>query len=593
MAKILRADASAASAWVELDLGSNEPEVWVTFKLRFDAAALALWTGSASGWFAQLFDPTHSFADDFLLIQGGQWQDALEIGGTPVADTWILCELRYVLDNGFGDIICEFFVDGSLLFSNTFPTFAGGEARYVRIGNDASPADPASVAYFDDILVGTTRGGSDLFADDFEDGTLAAWTSTSGDVSVIDDPYAPPPAPDVRFWEGAPWRFAVLDAATFQTITILDRVASQRSVHLRLNAPATAAGVVPSDDPEVNIAHTDDEPFLAEGTRILAGFRREGGTPPWVCRYMGVILQIQDTAVGDRLTSAYTAFDAWQELYKRPCRNGAGGLPGVNGLSFSGTDWDVVIATLLANTIAEDGPCRIDAGETYGGTAFYGGTVETVDAGAADFGVIQGTSVGEAWAQIVALGVADIVLTPIYDPANRPGYTHELNVYAQAGQVRNEALLRLGDTVSQMGRLEDGTQRANRIYAYAGSARTLTSGSPHDDSASITKYGVQIDQFFFPGQNVGGAVDALAEWQLLLRANGKTLVTCSPLPERGPLPFTGYYLGDRLPVWADRRFRKPIVGNSEDGYLRVYGIPLDISDDSIEVVSDLLLVAGA
>lgn len=395
---------------------------------------------------------------------------------------------------------------------------------------------------------------------------------------------------DPRFPQGPEWRFAVLDRSSFQTITILDRIAYSRTAQFRLGAPATATGTVPSDDPEVNLQHSDGDPYVEEGTRILYGFRREGGTPPWVPRFAGVILQVEDTGDTDRAVSHYTAFDAWQGLYQRPIRNGDGDLPGANGLSFTDTDIDVIIGTLLKNTIDEDGGCMIDAGTAYSGTASYGGTIETVDGTGTSFNFPQGTSVGEAWDQLVNAALCDIILTPIYDPAGRPGITHELNVYVQAGADQTSAIFRHGDNC-RLQRLVDGTKRANRIYSFAGTARTLTAGSPHVDAASETKFGTQVAQSFYPGQNQGGAVDALAEFQLAIRAGGRTTVKVTPLPERAPLPFTEYNLGDRVPVWADAGFRKPIVGNDTANYLRVYGIPIDIGDDALENVTDLIAIA--
>lgn len=400
---------------------------------------------------------------------------------------------------------------------------------------------------------------------------------------------------DPRFPEGLPWRFAVIDKATFATVTILDRIAYSRTVDLRLNAPASATGSVASDDPEINLTYDDGDPFLEEGTRILYGFRREGGDPPWVPRFAGKILQVEDTGDADRAVSHYTALDPWQELNQRPVRNGDGDLPGAKGLSFTDTDWDVVIGTLLLNTIAEDDTndgsvLGIDAGTDYGGTSFYSGTIETVDSSGEKFAVIQGSSVGDAWTQIAQLGVCDIVLTPIYDPTNRPGYTHELNIYAPAGQDRHDVIFRHGDNC-QLQRLTDGTQRANIIYAYSGRQRALTFDSPHVDAASVAKYGPQVAQLFYPGQNKSGAVDALAAFQLFLRAAGRTTIQITPTPERAGRPLTDYGLGDRVPVWADRGFRKPIVGNDPANYFRIYGIPIDIGDDALERVTGLVAIA--
>ncbi len=87
----------------------------------------------------------------------------------------------------------QFYLAGSLIGSG--PDFDSTDTVFVRFGQDLSDAgastDPDQIAYIDDVKVGTSRHGSDLFADDFSSGNLDAWTSTSGAVSVVNDPFAP------------------------------------------------------------------------------------------------------------------------------------------------------------------------------------------------------------------------------------------------------------------------------------------------------------------------------------------------------------------------------------------------------------------
>lgn len=394
------------------------------------------------------------------------------------------------------------------------------------------------------------------------------------------------------------WRFVITTLDT-EVLTFLDKLATDRTATFILNGPAVATGAVPSDDPEINIEHTDGEPFLAEGVRCLYGFRNEIQSADsdgnliraWIVRYGGIIMQLQDVAQQDNAMTHYTALDPWQLLYSRPLvtyeNSSDGNIAGEDGLSFTDTRIDVIIGTLLRNAILFSGDCYIDAGEDYGGTAFYSGEIEVLDQ--IDINFQQGTSLGEAWDILTNRDDVDIMLTPIYDPENRPGYLCELNVYAQAGAEVDEAIFawdKPSRSLVGVDRLRDGTQRANVIKMYAGQGGTAVNGQNvpvQEDLTSIATYGEYWAQQFFPGVNVADAVEALAYAQLQLRKNGKDTVTISPAPERSPLPWQEYFLGDRVPVYASDRLRKEIVG-----YQRIYGIPISIADDATETILQML-----
>lgn len=194
-----------------------------------------------------------------------------------------------------------------------------------------------------------------------------------------------------------PWRWVVTNRQS-EVLTFLDNLASKRQMLYTLNKPATATGEVPADNPEVNIVDDDGDPFVEEGSRLLYGFRRETGTPPWRCRYAGPILQVNDVVRGDQPVTAFTAFDPWQVLFKRPIRLLSGALPKRTGFTYVNTRGSTIALELLRNTIAEDGPCYLDAGVAWGGTSFYGGTIE--DTTRLDINLQSATTVGEAWQQL-------------------------------------------------------------------------------------------------------------------------------------------------------------------------------------------------
>lgn len=396
----------------------------------------------------------------------------------------------------------------------------------------------------------------------------------------------------VEICEAPPWRFAITDLDC-EVITWLDRLARQRTVTFVLNAPAIATGTVPSDDPRINIEHTDGDPYLAEGTRLLFGFRLEpqsSGISAWIVRYAGIILQVEDSAQQDNADTAYTALDPWQYLRSRPVRNGPDfdyTLPGVDGSSYTDTRIDVIAGQILRNTIVTDGPVFIDAGSSYGGTAFWGGTIEACDQ--IDINFQQGTNVGDAWDQLVGSNQADFVLTPIWDPIRRPGYTHELSIFQQAGAIVQDTIFgwdKVPRNLIGISRLYEGSGRANNVKFYAGQGGTALNGQTipvQVDAASVAKYGEYWGFQFFPGQNVAAAVEALAAAQLDIRKNGRQTVVMSPSPDCSTALFQAFFLGDRVPVYASARLRDTLTG-----YQRIYGIPISIADDSTETIERML-----
>lgn len=564
-------------------------EIWVEVKATFPQATID----------ATVADTANNA---FLMIENEnfQWNQGMEMDfvgpgvqlfpnnigtiGTdnpfvPVADTQYLCEIHLTSNGGVTPYDWEFYVDGALVMSGTSGAHTGWQA--IILGWPFGTDTDIFVTY-EDLRIGTTRHGTDLLTDDF----------CSGDFATYDDVFAvapnvftfagsPTPTPSVRFFKDYPWRFVVADL-NCATITFLDRLANGKNVTYVINQPAASSGVVPADNPEVNIVHTDGDPFLHHNNRILFGFRREGGTPPWVIRFAGIIMLDDDTAA-DSPTTRYTAWDPWELLNHRPLLNSAGELPGQNGLSFTNTRGNVIALDLLewtvgAGTTSVTGDAFID----YGQTGFYTPSFDATPVISINFQ--QGISVGEAWTQLCDSGTIDIYLKPIYDPINRPGFTHELYLFEQMGSIRRDAIFawdKPSRSLVGVSRQEDGSQMANVAQYYSGQG-----GAPvptEVNVASIAKYGQYWSQQFFPGQNVAALVQLLALAQVRLRANGKRTLTFDPAPERSPIVFLDYFLGDEVPVYTSQRLRA-----AQATLERVHGIPVEIDDNGVETVRALL-----
>lgn len=385
---------------------------------------------------------------------------------------------------------------------------------------------------------------------------------------------------------GAEWRYVVL-GPDWQVLTILDHLARDRTLTHLLGNPYVATGRVPSDSPEVNIiSDADDQPFLTEGTRVLLCLRRDGlvtdSGRPWHPYHCGPIMVTDDQGRASDVETAFTSHDPWQWLFARPVLTDGLSIPTANGLRFQNVSGDQIVGLLLARTIEASGSVMLDMGLDFGGTEFYQGTIETT--AELDIKFDRTKTVGEAWKMVMGSGTCDIVLTPIYDPVNRPGYCAEVSVYNQAGVQRNTAVFawdKPSRSLTEISRLQEGWQRANVIQYFAGQG-----GAPVpvvQDGDAITKYGEWWSLQAFPANTVPAAVEALAAAQIELRKNGRQTVALTPASERSPSPLLEYAVGDRVPAYASANLRETL-----SGYQRIYGIPLVIDDNGVERCQKLL-----
>lgn len=430
------------------------------------------------------------------------------------------------------------------------------------------------------------------------------------------------------------WRWLITDLDGV-SITFLDKLASDRVITPKLNEPLELSGTVPSDSPEINILHTDNFPFLAEGVRQLYAFRREDDSPPYYnIRGSTLILQTGDASSTGDARTRFTAWDPWQYMFYRP-------LIYVNvefcnyiprkGQTF--TDWhpiDLITSWLycgLSNSDTTAPGAALQYFIDWGQTGFYTGTMEYGLKTLKGFTVEPGTSLGQAIQDLCSTGYCDVVLEPIYDPVNRPGILCQMSIYEQdptdsrtgAGTFNYSAQFswdQPGRNLVGFDDLFDGTQRANLIGYRSGQAGAFVLndlfGVPIYEPASVITYGEYWAELAIAAQNVqeGYAVQALAAEQLDLRKNFKQTLTVNPAPERAPEPFVDYTIGDRVPVFigtaqqgtyqlGDNSSRQslppgftgvpPTPSPLVYVWQRVYGIPVHIDDNGVETVEQLLV----
>lgn len=379
-----------------------------------------------------------------------------------------------------------------------------------------------------------------------------------------------------RFYESPPWRFAVTTLDT-ETLTFLDKLASNREVVRSLNTPLVITGRVPSANPEVNILSDDGLPFLAEGARLLYALRNESMVG-FNCRAAGIILEVRDRGNPSSAETTFVAHDSWQLAYRRPVVDSNGDLPTEAGLRYNAPGSDILVE-LLENSIATHGTLHLDIGTT----SQWAGTIETTEV--LEIVFQQGMSLGEAMDQLVETGTMDILLDPVYDPLNRPGIIGDLSVFVQAGSNQYGAIFawdKPSRSLVTLDRETDGNERANRVQYYAGQ------GGPavplQSDTAAVAEFGEYWSQQFFPGIDEAAAVEAIAASQLRLRSRGLVSYLMSPAPERSPVPFVEYDIGDYVAIYGSDQMREETATMK-----RVHTIPLAIGNDQMEAPANIVV----
>jgi len=376
------------------------------------------------------------------------------------------------------------------------------------------------------------------------------------------------------------WRFLITDLGG-KGITLLDHLASERMVTLKLNDAAEVTGTVPSDSNYVNRLHTDGFPLLAEGVRQLYCFRRESNTPPYYkIRASTLVMQITDAAASDDARSRFSAWDPWQYMMMRPVlqsesANGGpsgngtldyvnGDLIGPAGLVYGSaqTAGEIAMDMILTTASYSSVTAPLAAKNLYLNTWNDDGNTSAVGPGG--YPIQQGTSLGQALQDLCSAGFMDILLTPVYNTVN-PGALCDLFILSQtapylgAGSFNFNAIFAWdmpGRSVTGVDDLFDGLGRANVVQFYNGQGGPAV--TQQTDAASVATYGEYWAQQFFPAQTEPSAVIAMAQQQLGLRKDVKQTLTINPAPTRAPDPFVDYGLGDRVPVYASNRLRQTV-----------------------------------
>ncbi len=190
----LKTNGDVSDAYVGLNFGLDATEVWITFGLALDSASLSYWIvndfGPDFAYIQNTSGPVTMIVGANDNVSSLEWDfrafDGIHYGSsiTPTAGVWKTFECHTSQPSGN----CELYINGSLVASGTDGS-PHASTRYLYLGQIDPPTGGDSTLYFKNVKVGTTRGASNIFADDFS-GDLSGWSDgVTGDCTIVADPF--------------------------------------------------------------------------------------------------------------------------------------------------------------------------------------------------------------------------------------------------------------------------------------------------------------------------------------------------------------------------------------------------------------------
>lgn len=208
MSLVLRADGfTNGDCGVYKDY-ADQDEVWLTFGLKFtdtsdsfqtgyagDVGGVGYGTGGLTPWHGGSGLLTFQVGANFSpFIDMDSWvSDYVPTGYSGAFDNtvpalapdhWFLCEIHYNKATN-----CDVYVDGTTVFTSSITDTRQSNKSFL------GQIFAGCVVYFRDAKIGTTRGGTEIFSDDFSGGDLSNWTGSFGPVTVVEDPAVGPGPP--------------------------------------------------------------------------------------------------------------------------------------------------------------------------------------------------------------------------------------------------------------------------------------------------------------------------------------------------------------------------------------------------------------
>ena len=406
--------------------------------------------------------------------------------------------------------------------------------------------------------------------------------------------------------EFALWKFVLRDRLQ-NDLADISAIAFDKKLHRRLNRPAVATCRVPSGNALVYTIYGGDgwgDPYLAEGTRLLAVYQRATPSSPWVIVHQGVVWYLEEAGDENTVYTDITSMDPLAFWPMRPVRDSTGNLISPEfGDPISGPA--LVKAIALNSEQAGDGtaadcegPLFLDIG---GGDYDLSGVNMTPDK-VMDWPF----TMGDMLTMLTDTGLCDVWVDPIDSPgSNKIG---RLNAKTTAGSDRPSIHFDygLGDySIAQIRRSKSVDSVCNKLWYYLGPRRsrdrwagnitgTQTAAGGHTDmsdlvsltSNSRSRYGVMMQIRIYDhigAENTGRLLyERLWRQETTLRARSREMLYVTPKRNAifGPQELK---LGDVIRVNASSIIRQGFTNAAQ----RIYGYVTSIDDDAVQAIEEL------
>jgi hypothetical protein len=376
----------------------------------------------------------------------------------------------------------------------------------------------------------------------------------------------------------ADWR-VILGDVTGTPLANISAIAKDRSILERLNRPKQFRARVPSGHALIANSAGDGYPKLSALRRTIFVLRRERQADSsclYVPRFAGRVWTLQDSGDEDDAWTSIVAFDPFQALRKRFCRNSTGGVDTPDP-AFTATDGAQVLKTLVDRT-------NTYAGET--GIA----TTGVFDATAARDVTYQRKSVGDAAVDLTSAQNGFDVEFEALGPGDVPGKLVKMHARAQRGAVRPDVVFSYAKaprTARSIDRTEDAEDVANYLQ---GLGSTLSGGDELVSTKTGTTtgaFGAYEDVVSFTDVDSQGFLDARTQEEVNAREFPKSLLRIVPHSGRRPRPWDDFDVGDTVRVEAGAVLRGGFSATA-----RVFGFDVSNDDDGVEAVTSVVTDAS-
>jgi hypothetical protein len=388
----------------------------------------------------------------------------------------------------------------------------------------------------------------------------------------------------VSLYAPAEWRFSVVAPfgveGVWKKVTILTHLAQDVELLYQLNRSTMLTFSVPSENPQVNIPHTDGLPYIAVGPRWVLGWRKAPATlnptpGQWVLKYAGRIWSIQDTGDGDNCRTVVTCFDCLKHLEKRIVRDAMGGFKKqVAWWAVPGTQ---VIQEMIDRTQTKVGTVRIDLGGMWEESALSSVKFDQA-------------MIMPSILRLTDTGTVDLD-TQYLDGSD--GNFMLLGGRPRLGQDRPNVVLGYAAPPRRAigyDRTQSLDNLANDVTLFGKSSKGHTVHAA--DAVSQATYDIFEEVAVIPDVETTELLQMLADEEIFLRKNPNDLISIIPTPEDSPRFFNEYFLGDTIKLRAAVN-PFPVTREAIIGIQRVYGVRLKVDNEYGEAVVEMIASANA